>query len=82
MKKLMAERKQQKGTAAVSEDQIGKPFVVMAGNIRQCLVCEGLFTRQTAPNHAQVICYPKTLAMTQNQKTAPSRELQVCETNA
>ncbi len=44
---------------AVHDDRIGKPFLVIAGNIRKCLVCEELFTRLEAPRHATVVCYPR-----------------------
>lgn len=27
------------------DDAVGKPFLVLAGGIRRCLVCDGFFTR-------------------------------------
>jgi len=54
----MSESQQTKVTAPVADDRIGKPFLVMAGNIRKCLVCEELFTREVAPRHNRVVCYP------------------------
>jgi hypothetical protein len=53
----MAEIQQNRPSALASDDRIGKPFLVMAGNIRKCLVCEELFTREEAPRHSRVVCY-------------------------
>src|SRR5439155_10237246 len=44
----------------VHDDQIGKPFLVVDQNTRRCLVCDELLTRRQAPEHAKVICYPRT----------------------
>ena len=43
----------------VRSDRTGKPFLVLAYSLRQCLVCEQIFSRQSAPQHAFQICYPK-----------------------
>ena len=51
-------------------DTVGKPFLVMAGGIRRCLCCDGLFTRQEAPFHAQVPCFPAQKPLT--EKTCES----------
>jgi hypothetical protein len=51
-------------------DTVGKPFVVMSGGIRRCLCCDGLFTRQDAPVHAQVPCF-----LTRNASTEKKCEL-------
>jgi hypothetical protein len=56
--RFVAETKQKKGSAAVSDDKIGKPFLGMVGNLHKCLVCEQLFTRQEAPGHSRVVCHP------------------------
>jgi len=40
------------------DDQIGKVFVVHCHGFLECLVCGELFTRTTAPAHAEVDCYP------------------------
>jgi len=56
----MAEVQQNTPSARTPDDQIGKPFLVMAGMIRKCLVCEELFTRQEAPKHANVVCQPRS----------------------
>lgn len=39
-------------------DVIGKVFLVRHHGLRECLVCGELFTRQTAPDHAEVNCHP------------------------
>lgn len=41
-----------------STDQIGEVFLVRRHGLRECLVCGELFTRQSAPDHAEVNCYP------------------------
>ena len=46
------------GSFANGTDQIGKVFLVRHHGFRECLVCEELFTRTTAPAHAEVNCYP------------------------
>jgi hypothetical protein len=33
-------------------------FTVVGQDVRQCLICEGVFTIQGAAEHANVICYP------------------------
>lgn len=38
-------------------DVIGKLFIVRPPGLRECLVCGELFTRTTAPAHAEVNCY-------------------------
>jgi len=51
-----------KNTSAPSTrlDQTGKPFLVLSQGMRQCLVCDEIFTRQTASAHAVTVCYPLT----------------------
>lgn len=39
-------------------DQIGKVFAVRRGGLLECLVCGELFTRSTAPEHAEEDCHP------------------------
>lgn len=46
-------------TAAVRDDRIGKPFLVIDRETRGCLICEQLFSRLEAPKHAQVVCLPQ-----------------------
>jgi hypothetical protein len=47
------------------DDTIGKPFLVMAGGIRRCMVCDEFFTRQEASVHAQVPCLPTYIQATE-----------------
>jgi hypothetical protein len=56
----MAEIQQIRPRALAPDDRIGKPFLVLGQGIRECLVCEQLFTRREAPRHATVVCYPRT----------------------
>ena len=42
-------------------DKLGKPFLVLTRELRQCLVCEEVFSRQSAPKHAFTVCYPPGL---------------------
>jgi hypothetical protein len=46
------------GIRANGTDQIGKVFVVRSHGLRECLVCGEVFTRSTAPAHAETNCYP------------------------
>ena len=39
-------------------DQAGKVFRVERG-MRRCMVCEELFTRDSAAQHAKVACWPE-----------------------
>lgn len=46
------------GSRAKGTDLIGKVFLVRHHILRECLVCGELFSQQTAPDHAEVNCYP------------------------
>jgi hypothetical protein len=41
-----------------SHDKIGKVFRVLNENLRLCLICEEVFTRQGATEHAEKACHP------------------------
>jgi hypothetical protein len=45
--------------AEIASDQTGKVFRVELGKLR-CMVCELMFTRQTAAEHATVECWPES----------------------
>lgn len=47
--------------AVTSADQIGKVFNVVGQDVRRCLVCEELFTRLGAAEHASMVCKPELL---------------------
>jgi hypothetical protein len=39
-------------------DRIGKVFYVINQNLRQCLICDGVFPREAAAEHAGTLCFP------------------------
>jgi hypothetical protein len=45
------------GADSTRADQIGKVFLVVGQDPRKCLVCEQLFSRRTASEHAKVGCH-------------------------
>lgn len=45
-------------TTSVRSDRIGKVFRVVGRNMRQCLICDGLFTRHATVVHAVTVCLP------------------------
>jgi hypothetical protein len=47
-------------TDSIRTDQVGKVFLVVGQNVRKCLICEQLFTRRAASEHAQIVCEPRT----------------------
>ena len=52
-----------------SNDSVGKAFRVLDDNLRLCLICEGVFTRQGAAGHANVACYPRTKESEEDEGT-------------
>jgi hypothetical protein len=57
---MAADDKNERGAASTGIDQVGKVFVVVGQRVRRCLVCEELFTRRAASEHATVPCMPGT----------------------
>jgi hypothetical protein len=55
---MTADEKTQRDAGSIHTDQIGKVFVFVGKDVRKCLVCEQLFTRRTASEHARVVCMP------------------------
>jgi hypothetical protein len=55
---MTADDKNERGASSGRTDQIGKVFIVVGQRVRKCLVCEELFTRRTASEHATVPCMP------------------------
>ena len=53
----MTADKQTQSEGSLHTDQIGKVFVCVGKNVRQCLVCEQLFTRRAASEHAKAACH-------------------------
>jgi hypothetical protein len=46
-----------------NDEVIGKIFVALSQDMRQCLICDGVFTKQGAAAHANAACssVPKPL---------------------
>ncbi len=40
----------------IVRDQIGKVFMALGQDLRQCLMCDGVFTRQAASKHSTMPC--------------------------
>jgi hypothetical protein len=55
---VTTEDRTKRDAGSIHADRIGKVFVVRSHELRQCLVCGELFTRNTAHAHADVNCYP------------------------
>jgi hypothetical protein len=54
---MNADEQTQREMRSVRIDSVGKVFIVVGQNLRQCLVCEGVFTRQASREHAEVPCH-------------------------
>jgi len=54
---MTAGEKAQGDAGSIHTDRIGKVFIVVGQNVRKCLVCEELFTRRAASEHAKVACH-------------------------
>jgi hypothetical protein len=37
-------------------DKVGKVFLALHRDLRKCLICDGVFTRHAAAEHANVYC--------------------------
>lgn len=57
---MAADDKNERGAACPQTDQVGKVFIIVGLSVRKCLVCEELFTRRSASEHATVPCVPGT----------------------
>ncbi len=55
---MTADEITRRGADSIRADQIGKVFVALVQDMRRCLVCEQLFTRRAASEHAAVTCMP------------------------
>ena len=53
---MTADKTTRIGADSARTDQMGKVFLVVGRNVRKCLVCEKLFTRQAASEHGNVLC--------------------------
>lgn len=54
----MSADKTAQGGAGFRTDHIGKVFVVLSQDLRQCLICERVFTRRASAEHTKVVCSP------------------------
>lgn len=45
---------------AFDDEKVAKVFVVVGEDMRKCLTCDQLFTRQQSCEHSKVTCYPWT----------------------
>ena len=45
------------GAAVTNDELVGKMFVCLSRDMRQCLICDRAFTRQAAAEHADTVCY-------------------------
>ena len=55
---MTAYEKTRLGADSTRTDQIGKVFLVVGQDVRKCLICESVVTRQGAAEHANVYCRP------------------------
>ena len=44
--------------AVAHDERVGKVFLVVADDMRQCLICDRVFSRQASFEHSTSICYP------------------------
>ena len=59
-----------------NDEVVGKIFVALSQDMRKCLICDGVFTRQGAAEHARVPCSPVPKPLSQNvARQAVSPEL-------
>ena len=45
-------------TGSPRSDRIGKVFIVVGRDVRKCLICDQLFSRRAASDHAKAACQP------------------------
>jgi hypothetical protein len=57
---------ERRGTGSIRTDQIGKVFIVVGQNVRQCLICEGKFTRRSAAEHTGTISQSRIILQRDN----------------
>lgn len=63
---MVADEKTQRDVGSTRSDQTGKLFLVVGQDVRRCLVCEQLFTRQASAEHAKVACSPTKASQCRN----------------
>jgi hypothetical protein len=53
---MTVDDKTRRGRGSTRRDQIGKVFIVVGQDVRKCLICDGVFMRQGAAEHANAAC--------------------------
>jgi hypothetical protein len=54
---MTADDKAERDAGSARTDQIGKVFIVIGQDVRQCLICDCMFTRRSAAEHTGTVCY-------------------------
>jgi hypothetical protein len=54
---MTADDKARRCAGCVRTDQIGKVFMVVGQDVRKCLICEGVFSREASVEHAKLFCH-------------------------
>ena len=44
--------------AVAADERVGKVFIVVGDDLRMCLICEQMFTRQGSFEHSKFPCHP------------------------
>lgn len=44
--------------APANDEKVAKIFIVIADDVRQCLICDRMFSRNESFQHSKTICYP------------------------
>lgn len=44
--------------AVAADERVGKVFAVVSDDLRMCLICEQVFTRQSSFEHSKFPCHP------------------------
>jgi hypothetical protein len=55
---MTTDKNTQRGASSAPSDQIGKVFIVVGEDVRKCLICDGVFTKQGSAAHADAVCHP------------------------
>ena len=55
---MNADEQTRRETIYPRSDRVGKVFIVVAQDVRRCQICEQLFTRRAASEHAKAACRP------------------------
>ncbi|MGB6734147.1 MAG: hypothetical protein WBE55_00100 [Candidatus Sulfotelmatobacter sp.] len=52
-----------------NDEVVGKIFVALSQDMRQCLICDGVFPAQGAADHSATPCYPQIKESEQDEST-------------